>query len=159
MNDTNHERARKLVLTSAIEDLAPNDRAWLDSHLAACAECASQAGTLTTAVESLRGFHPMASPELLNRTRTAVRIRAQQLQAARARAIPLWIATAISSLCMIFTMPYVWRSFAWFGRIAHLPDAAWQVGFLMWWFLPATVLAAAAAWRHSKDQALNWGQR
>jgi hypothetical protein len=159
MSDMNHDRARKLLLAAAIEGIASGEREWLEGHLAACAECSIEARALGGAVESLKGFHITASPELIQKTMLAVRGRARQLDAARAASAPLWIAAAISSACMILTTPYVWWAFAWFGRITHIPDAFWQVGFLMWWFLPATLLAAAAVRRHSKDNVLNWGQR
>jgi hypothetical protein len=84
-------------------------------------------------------------------------MRAQELQTERGRFTPLWIATAISSAWMILTAPYVWRAFEWFGQIVHIPDAVLETGFLMWWFLPATILAAAAAFRHAtKDAISNW---
>jgi hypothetical protein len=159
MNDLNHERARKLLVTAAIEDITSDERKWLEGHLAACVECSSEARELAVAVGSLRDFHVTVSPDLLQRTRAAVRVRAEELNAVRAGSAPLWIATAISGVCMIVTALYVWRTLAWAARMTHVPEVFWQVGFLVCWFLPATALAAAAAWRHSKDDVLNWGQR
>jgi len=156
MSEMNHERANKLLIAALVEEIASSDRIWLESHLAGCAECAKEAQGLGTAIESLRGFNVSASPELVERTKLAVRRRGEQLNSAPARSAPIWIATAVSSVCMILTTPYVWRTFEWIGRITNLPDAAWELGFLMWWFLPATVLAAAAAWRHNKENVSNW---
>jgi len=34
-----------------------------------------------------------------------------------------------------------------------LSSATWQVAFVMWWFLPATVLAAVATYRMAKQKA------
>ena len=48
-------------------------------------------------------------------------------------------------------LPAVRRAFAWFGRVSHVPDAMWQAGFVMWWFLPATILAAAVSWRRTAN--------
>jgi len=159
MNETNHERARSLLLGALIEDIAPTERDWLQRHLEACVECANESDALAAAVGSIQSFQVTASRELVQRTRIVVHIRAQQLAATRARSAPLWIATVISSLCMIATAPYVWSVFSWFGRMAHVPIALSGIGFLMWWFLPATILAAAAAWRHRHSDILNWGQR
>ena len=155
MSEMNHERARQLLITAAVEEIAPSDREWLENHLAGCANCAKEAQEFGTAVESLRvGFNVNASPELVEHTKLAVRRRLELLNSEPDRSTPIWIATALASACMILTTPYVWRTFEWTGRIAELPDAAWELGFLMWWFLPATVLAAAVAWRHRN--VLNW---
>jgi len=159
MNETNHERARKLLLAALIEDIAPTEREWLEGHLEGCVECAKEADALAAAVGSIQSFPVTASRELVQRTRNLVHMRAEQLAAMRPRSAPLWIATVISSFCMIATAPYVWSVFSWFGRMAHVPVVLPEIGFLMWWFLPATVLAAAAAWRHRHSDILNWGQR
>jgi hypothetical protein len=106
---------------------------------------------LAAAVQSLRALPVGASLELVRQTRLAVRSRAQQLQAARARSVPLWIATVISSVSMILTTPYVWQTFAWIGRMGELPGVVWQVGFLMWWFM-------VAVWRHTaRNDVFEWG--
>ena len=166
MNEVNHDRARKLLAEAAVEEIAASERAQLDRHMAGCPECLSEAAALAAAVQSLRAVPVSASPELVQRTRLAVRSRVQELHTARARSAPLWIAAAMCTAWMIATTPGVWRMLAWIGRIVHMPDAVWQAGFLMWWFLPATVLAAAAAWRHTAKGEVsdwvtqnNWGQR
>jgi len=157
MNPDMHERAQQLMRVAQVEGIRAGDREWLDRHLESCLECSSQAPALSAAVEFLRAFPVMAGPELVRQTRMAVYDRAQQLHASRARFAPLWIATAMSSIGVILTTPYVWQTFVWFGQTARIPNAVWQVGFLMWWFMPATVLAAAAAWRHaSRDDVSNW---
>jgi hypothetical protein len=157
MNELNHETARRLLARAVIEKLTPGERNGLDRHLASCSECSSEASALAHTVGSLRSFSVLASPDLVRQTRRAVSSRAHQLHNARALSLPLWIATAVSSVLMILTAPYVWRTFAWFGRAGNMPEPVWQVFFLMWWFLPATVLAAAATWRHiAKDSVRNW---
>ena len=150
-----HERARQLLTAHRVEGIQAAERDWLERHLASCTECSSAAEALDAAIRSLRALPVFADPDLVRQTRLAVRTRAEQLQAARTQSATLWIATAVSSVLMILTTSYVWRLFAWFGQMAHIPSLVWQVVFLMWWFLPATVLSAAAAWRHN----VNWGQR
>jgi hypothetical protein len=145
------------MAAARVEGIAASERKWLDDHLASCSECSTEASALDTALGLLRALPVAASPDLVRRTRFAVRQRAGQLHSERPAAIGLWIATAMSTLWMALTAPYVWRAFAWFGRAAQIPDAMWQLGFVMWWFLPATVLAAAAAWRlTAKDEDSNW---
>jgi anti-sigma factor RsiW len=157
MSEMNHERARKLLITAAVEEVGSNDRVWLEKHLAACPNCAQEAQELGTVIESLRGgFEVTASPELVEHTKLAVRRQIELSNSEPARSALICIATALSSACMILTTPYVWRTFEWIGRTANLPDGAWELGFLMWWFLPATALAAVAAWRYSRQEALKW---
>ena len=158
MNPENHERARQLMVAVQIEEIARADAEWLQQHLAACRQCANEASALDAAVGTLRALPVTASPELVARSRRSVRQHAGQLESERLRAAPLWIATAVSAICMIATAPYVWRAFGWLGREAQLPDALWQMGFVVWWFFPATLLALAAAWKFSANE-MNWGHQ
>jgi len=158
MNPESHERARRLITKAQVEGIGVDERDWLDDHLASCPECLSAADVLTAAVQSLRSFSLPATPELVRQTRLTVRVRAEQLRDARRRSAPLWIATAVSSISMILSTSYVWQAFGWLGRVGHIPAVVWQVGFLMWWFLPATVLGAAATWRHRLTES-NWGRQ
>jgi hypothetical protein len=89
---------------------------------------------------------------MVRRTNLLVRRRAQELQARREQAIPLWISTGMSTVLVFVTAPYAWSLFAGFGRIAHLTNLIWQAGFLTWWFLPATILAAVAGWKRAQPE-------
>src|SRR5207249_9419777 len=42
------------LVRAAIEDITSHEREWLEGHLAACVECANEAGAMAAAVESLR---------------------------------------------------------------------------------------------------------
>jgi len=156
MNSIDHERARKLMAADAVEGITSAERDWLSRHLSGCSECSNEAGALSATIGAMRMSPIAATPELLRRTKLAVHTRAEELKAEREWSAPVWIATAISSVLLILTTPYVWRTLAWFGHTVHLPDAVWQVGFLIWWFLPGTVLAAAAASRVTAEA--NWRQ-
>jgi predicted anti-sigma-YlaC factor YlaD len=145
MNIENHERARKLLAARRIEGISPIEETWLDDHLAQCDDCSKEADTLALAINSLRTFSVTARPEAVRRASAAIRMRAEQRQQERQRAIPIWIAAVMSVALAIFTTPYTWAVFAWLGRILQVSDIAWQLGFLMWWFLPASVVAAVAA--------------
>jgi hypothetical protein len=101
----------------------------------------------------------LASEETVYRTRLAVRRRAEEMRVERARALPLWVAVTVSAAWILLTTPYVWAAFAWLGRAARVPDPVWQGGFVMWWFLPGTVLAAIMAWRPAgRLEFTNWGR-
>ena len=158
MSAESYEHARQLITKAEVEGIRVEERDWLNVHLASCTSCSSVADSLTAAVQSLRSLSISANPEFVRQTRLSVLVRAEQLRAERARLTPLWIATAVSSISIILTTSYVWQAFGWLGRVGHIPAVVWQVGFLMWWFLPATILAAAAAWRHRLDES-NWGHR
>ena len=159
MNAESHERARQLMVAARIEEIGAADREWLQDHVASCRECANEATALDAAIGALRALPVTASAELVQRSRRMVRQHAeQQLEADRMRAAPLWIATVVSAICMVATAPYVWRAFGWLGRSAQIPDSVWQIGFLMWWFLPATLLAVAAAWKHTTSE-ISWGHQ
>jgi anti-sigma factor RsiW len=145
MNIENHERARKLLATRSIEGISPAEETWLDDHLAHCDDCSKEAHTLALAINSLRAFSVTARPEAVRRASAAVRMRAEQRRQERQRAVPIWIAAVMSSALAIFTTPYTWAAFAWLGRLLQVSDAAWELGFFMWWFLPASVVAAVAA--------------
>jgi hypothetical protein len=158
MKQDSHERARQLMVAVRVEEIGPAERQWLQTHLNSCRECANEAAALDAALGALGALPVTASAELVQRSRRAVRQRAEQLETERQRAAPLWIAAAMSVIWMIVTAPYVWRALAWLGRTAGLPDSMWQAGFVVWWFLPATLLALAAAWKYSANE-MNWGQQ
>jgi hypothetical protein len=149
MNLENHERARKLLAMRRVEGIPAVEDQWLEDHLAHCDACSSAAQALTDAVNAVRSFSVTARPETVRRASAAVRLRAEQIRLERERTIPIWIAAAMSAALAILTTPYTWAVFAWMGRLVHVPDIAWQVGFLMWWFLPATVVGAVAARRRT----------
>jgi hypothetical protein len=150
-----HQRARKLLLASRVEGIASADRQWLDAHLSGCTDCATEASALAHAVDSLRLVPVTAPAEMVRRTSLAVRRQAEQRLSQREPAVMLWVAAAISSLSAILMTPYLWSAFGWLGRMLHVGNIVWQLAFLMWWFMPATVLAAAAAWRHAAMQEMD----
>jgi anti-sigma factor RsiW len=154
-----HARAKKLIVADRVEGLSADERDWLDRHLADCDECSIEVSRLSAAIQAFRAVPLTASPDLVSRTSAMVWQRARQKQTARREFVPLWIATALSVASMAYTSPYVWSALTWLGRLSHTSEIVWQTGFLMWWFMPATVLAAAAAWRRAKQQDEYWRQK
>jgi anti-sigma factor RsiW len=159
MNLENHARAKKLLHAARVEGISTGDRQWLDAHLADCAECSKEAASVSIAVDSLRALSVSAPAAVVRRTSLAVHQRAVERRSKQETAAPLWIAAATSSVWTLLTTPLVWAAFAWFGTLIHVPDTVWQIVFLMWWFMPASVVAAVAGWRHvtKRGAALNWG--
>jgi len=150
---TVHERARGLLAAGRVEGISGADREWLDRHLAACAQCAEEAAAVATAIDLLRASPVLADANMVRRTRLAVRQRAEDVRIDRARAVPLWIAGALSVAWMLLTIPYGWQAFAWLGQAARVPEPVWQGTFLMCWFLPATVVTAIIYWQQASEAA------
>ena len=154
-----HARAKKLIVADRVEGISPDERDWLDRHLADCNECSTEAARLAAAIQAFRALPMTASPDLVRRTSSMVLQRARQKQTARRESVPVWIATAVSAASMASTAPFIWSGLAWMGRFSHTPEIVWQTGFFLWWFMPATILAAAVAWRRAKQQDEYWRQQ
>jgi anti-sigma factor RsiW len=136
-----HNRARDLILAGAGDDA---QRSWLEQHLADCPRCASLAGLASSASGALRARPELAPPAVVHATHLLVRARALQLAETRARMRMLWIGMAIGILVGIATTPLLWIFAEWVGETYALPSLAWQAGFFVLWFIPASFAAAIA---------------
>jgi hypothetical protein len=140
MNKELHARAEDLIAQERVEGISTTDELWLRQHLADCASCAARAGATEQAIRSLRGISVSLPRTLANRTQFRVRMRAQQL-----RGEPRWrmvyAACGISWAFGAATAPYVWRVLEWAGHRVGLANIIWELGFGLWWALPAAVVA------------------
>src|SRR5208283_5469107 len=59
------------------------------------------------------------------------------------RQLWLWLVTAASWLLGVFSAPLVWKGFAWLGSSFGVPKLALEMGFVLWWTVPALVAVAA----------------
>jgi hypothetical protein len=157
MNAQDHQRARKLIVMHRVEGLSPDDGRWLDEHLTVCNACIAEAETLTGAIQMFRAKSATASSDLVRRTKLALHHRAAEIDARPHRAIPLVIATTLASVWIVLTTPYIWAAFGWIGGMLGVPRTVWEIGFLMWWFLPATGLAAIVGWKVTQRD-LKWSE-
>jgi hypothetical protein len=142
MNDDLHASAERLILKDRVEGLLPQERIRLDAHLEDCASCASLAASTDYALRALRAVPVLLPPALADRTRLRVYLRARQAREREAGGWALWILCGLSWALGIATAPHVWRAFEWFGRSTGTPAVIWQMGFGLWWALPALVAAA-----------------
>jgi hypothetical protein len=135
-----HARAEQLIAQERVEGISAADQRWLRQHLSECASCAARAGATEQAIRSLRGLSVPFPKTLASRTQFRVRMRAQQL-----RGEPRWrmvyTACGISWAFGAATAPYVWRGLEWAGHRLGLPSIVWELGFGLWWALPAAVVA------------------
>jgi hypothetical protein len=143
MNDNLHERAQRLLAESLVEGLRPADETWLREHLAECPGCAEEAATTQNVLHALRAVPVSVPRDLAARTQLRVRLRAQEASTAASGCFWLWAVTAASWLLGVFSAPLVWRGFAWLGTNFGLPKLAIEMGFFLWWTVPALIAVGA----------------
>jgi hypothetical protein len=151
MSGNLHERAQQLVAQERVEGISASDSAWLSAHLQDCHGCANFAQSTSFALSALRTMATPLPPGLVERTQFRVGLRAQQLLPRESRHRALWIAAGISWAAGVASAPLVWRMFAWFGESAGVPKLVWEVGFGLWWAVPALVAAVVLLAEHEKQ--------
>jgi hypothetical protein len=142
MNENLHARAEKLIAQERIEGITQSERDWLAAHLLECQGCAQVAQQTHDAVRVLRAAHVSLPRGLAERTRFRLQLRAQEMREREPKRRLLWIMCAMSWALGIATAPYVWRAFEWIGDRMGLPRLIWEMGFGLWWTIPALVAAA-----------------
>jgi hypothetical protein len=143
----NHEKARFLLDRSRVEGISPEDRHWLDAHVAQCAECGRHADLSARAVQALDWFAFELDPAAALRVENAVRSRAGQMRSAEAHATRLWIGTALAIFLTFTGSAVAWRAVAWLASQWNLPSRVWQIVFVAFWLLPSLLLALLPLFR------------
>ena len=141
MNEDVHSRARRLILEDRVERISSQEREWLDQHLEGCPDCDRLANATEKALRSLRAVSVPLPPSLASRTQLRVYLRIEELHRRERGGLALWISCGLSWALGIATAPYVWRGFEWAGHYIGVPNVLWQMGFGLWWALPALVAA------------------
>ena len=158
MNKNLHDRAEKLIAQERIEGISQSERDWLSTHLRECPACAQVAQQTNVALSALRGM-PIPLPRgLAARTQFRVQLRAQEMREREPKRRLLWIMCAMSWALGIATAPYIWRAFEWAGERIGVPKLVWEMGFGLWWTIPALIAAAVVLMEnirmaHENDQA------
>jgi hypothetical protein len=150
MTNDVHEKAKGLIAAAPVEGIANDDRAWLDAHLESCSHCAELATSTERVIRDLRSVTFRVNPELVDRARRGVHLRARELQVRRAQLLPLWMSCAVSWVLGGLTLPLVWRGIEWMGRYAEMPTPVWILLIFLWWALPALAVAAWLSARGSR---------
>jgi len=134
-----HERAAELIARERVEGISPAEQEWLGGHLRECEQCFGAASATTQALRSLRSLSIAMPRDLARRTQFRVQLRAMELRASEPRWRLVWLASAVSWVLGAATAPYVWHTLEWIGTRAGVPKLVWQMGFGVWWALPAIV--------------------
>jgi hypothetical protein len=143
MNQDVHAKAGQLIAQERVEGVSAAERSWLEQHLGECESCAEQAHATEEAIRTLRGVAIPLPRTLASRAQMRVRLRAEQLQEYEPRWRMMWTACGISWAFGAVTAPYVWRGLEWIGHRLGVPNIVWELGFGLWWAIPAIVVAMA----------------
>lgn len=151
-----HARAEHLIAQELVEGIAENDRCWLERHLRECQRCSASAAETGRAVRALNTAAIPVPAGLAQRTQFRVRLRMQERRQNRIQRGFLWIACAASWLFGAVSASYVWSGLQWVGQSLALPHLVPEIGFGLWWALPAIVagaivLAENARYRRQRD--------
>ncbi len=141
MKENSHARAKELISKERVEDISHTERELLATHLRECESCAGFARLTDQALRELRTAAISLPSDLASRTQFRVRLRAMELRERDPRRRLLWFACAASWIFGIASAPYVWRLFEWFGQLTGMPKLVWEIGFGLWWTIPALFAA------------------
>ncbi|HYL85257.1 MAG TPA: hypothetical protein VE263_13555 [Candidatus Angelobacter sp.] len=137
MSDGMHKRGLELIAKARVEGLSQTERDWLARHLQECEFCDEHARETDRALRALRTAAIPLPADLASRTQFRVRLRAMELREHEPQRRMLWLACAASWIFGIVSAPYVWRLFEWFGQRTGMPKLVWEIGFGLWWTIPA----------------------
>jgi hypothetical protein len=155
-----HARAQEFFAKSLVEEISSADRTWLDRHLCDCPDCASEVLVTQNLLGALRSVPVSVPRDLAARTQLRVRLRAQENSPTpRSSGILLWLITGMSWVLGIFSAPLVWRAFSWVGGHLSIPKLALQMGFVLWWVVPALFAVGAILHQKALAPASSHGQR
>ena len=147
MSESLHQRANQLLAWRRIEPLSRQDEQWLAAHLAGCESCAAADARTSEALSALRATQIYVPRNLASRTQLRVRLRAEELREHGPAGRLIWAVAAMSWILGLATAPLVWRGFAWLGSQTGAPKLVLQLGFVLWWGLPALLAAGIVLWK------------
>jgi hypothetical protein len=144
MSEDTHARAKRLIDEERVEGiLSDADRAWLGEHLRGCDPCVRAAGETERALASLASARIELPRGLARRAQMRVRLRSDELQERGAGKKLVWAVSGVSWVLGVASAPWVWRGFAWVGEYAGMPKPVCEIGFVLWWAVPALLATGA----------------
>lgn len=153
-----HEQARELIALG--ESLSDAEQKSLRTHLDECAACRSYADAAGRVVAALRSLPLAADTRLVRTTQMRVRFHADRVREARERMWLIALACLSVGISTVFTIPLLWRLFAWIGDTAGVTPPVWEAGFAVFFVTPALVvslvlLARGTHWANRGHEARN----
>jgi predicted anti-sigma-YlaC factor YlaD len=134
-----HEQARQLIALG--ESLSDSEQKWLRVHFNECAECRSYSDAASRVVTALRSLPLAADARLVRTTQMRVRFHADRVREARERMWLIALACLSVGISTVFTIPLLWRLFAWMGGLAGVAAPIWEAGFAVFFVTPALVVS------------------
>jgi hypothetical protein len=157
MNQESHARAEQLIAQERVEGISQAEHDWLSAHLQDCANCVEHARHTEHALRALRTMAIPLPCGLASRTQFRVRLRAQELREREPKRRALWLACGASWIFGVASAPYVWSLFQWLGQRTGVPKLVWEVGFGLWWTIPALFAVAVLLMESSrKGEQADW---
>jgi len=153
MNAELHTRAAQLIAKERVEGISQAERDWLSAHLQECEGCAAIARQTEQALRGLRSAAIALPGGLASRTQFRVRLRAQELREREPKRRALWLACGASWIFGVASAPYVWSLFQWLGQRAGVPKLFWELGFGLWWTIPAVFVVVVLLMEKARQEA------
>lgn len=147
-----HERARRLIDVERVEGLTPEERRWLQDHLADCEACAGWEASAKAALRAFTSVSVVLPPGLAASASLRLREKAAELKQQRARNLALIVGCTLSWVAGVASAPLVWRLCAWFGAALDLPRIVWKLAFVCWWFVPIAAAGLVILWARSRAE-------
>ena len=141
MTNHEHQRALDLIMRRDVEGIDGSEAAWLESHLTSCAECSSYAVSLRAAGQAFRSMPVMASHGLVTTTQARLRARALEIRERESRLFLIGVSFCLGVLSSTASAWLWWRFGGWVAEQVGLPQAIVGPGVLLFWLLPAIVIA------------------
>jgi hypothetical protein len=134
-----HDEARQLIALG--ESVSDSEQNWLRAHLDGCDECRKYADAAGMVVTALRSLPLAADARLVRTTQMRVRFHAARVQEARDRMWLVALACLSVGISTAFTIPPLWRLFAWMGGVAGVATPVWEAGFAIFFVTPALIVS------------------
>ena len=89
----------------------------------------------------MRSFTVMASASLIESTRVRVRARAEQMRERESRMVLIGVSFCLGVVTSTLTAWVWWKFGGWVAQWLGLPSGIVEPGVLLFWLLPAIVIA------------------
>jgi len=157
MSEHSHARFLQLIAKARVENLGSVERDELSAHLQDCTFCSEHARQTDRAIRSLRVAAFPLPAGLVAQTQFRVRLRAQELREHEPKRRLLWTICGMSWALGVVSAPLVWQAFEWLGQRFGAPKIIWEIGFGLWWTVPAVVAAIVILLENAKQaKEVDW---